>query len=107
MPFKDPNKRREYRRLWYKKNSISEINHVVIRKKGIRLWLLDYKKKLRCSICGESHPAIIDFHHLGKKERSISKMILNGNSIKSLQDEISKCQVLCSNCHRKLHFDKQ
>ncbi len=107
MPFRDIEKRRIYRREWYKRNSISEINHVTRRKKEIRKWILEYKSRLKCSICGESHPAIIDFHHNGKKENLVSTMILNGNSREKILGEISKCQVLCANCHRKLHFHER
>ncbi|MGH7250176.1 MAG: hypothetical protein ACREGC_04315, partial [Minisyncoccia bacterium] len=32
------------------------------RKEKIKLWLKEYKSNLKCEICGESHPATLDFH---------------------------------------------
>ncbi len=105
MPFKDPEKRREYRREWYSKNKESEKAHVRRRKKEIKNWIVKYKDNLSCFECGESHRAIIDFHHKkGKKEKGISKMIAEGYSIERIKKELKKCIALCSNCHRKLHY---
>jgi hypothetical protein len=32
-------------------------------------------------------------------------MIKNGVSRHSIQQELAKCSVLCSNCHHILHYD--
>ena len=106
MPFKDPEKRRKYRREWYAKNKESEKAHVKRRKIQLRKWLRDYKKKLKCSKCSENHPATLEFHHKPnyKKERAISGMLTNGSSIKNTLKEMEKCIVLCSNCHKKEHY---
>lgn len=105
MPFKDVNKRREYRRKWYNENKTSEKKHVKRRKLEIRKWFELYKTGLKCENCSESHPATIDFHHnQGKKEMAISYMVGNGYSIEQIKKELKKCQVLCSNCHRKIHY---
>ena len=107
MPYKDPDKRREFRRKWYAKNKVSEIAHVKRRKLEIRKWFLKYKSGLKCSKCGEGHVATIDFHHMvGEKEHGISMMVAEGYSIKRIQKELGKCEVLCANCHRKVHFRK-
>ena len=29
---------------------------------------------------------------------------MQSNSYKAIKEEIDKCVVLCSNCHRKLHY---
>lgn len=39
-----------------------------------------------------------------EKEYNISKMVHEGFSINRIKEEIKKCEVLCSNCHRELHF---
>ena len=69
------------------------------------IWLQEYKKQLACEICGEMHPACLDFHHKDPttKERDISRMARANFAIKRMKEEIDKCQVLCANCHRKLH----
>ncbi|MBT7706039.1 hypothetical protein HN747_01185 [archaeon] len=104
MPYKDPGKRREYRRRWYKNNKDSEKIHVARRKKELRRWFQEFKKELECSKCGENHPATIDFHHRGEKENEISYMVANGHSKEKILKEIEKCGVLCANCRRKLHY---
>lgn len=104
MPFKDKDKKREYRRKWYSLHKTSEKNYVRIRKKRIRDWIGNYKKSLKCKICSENHPAVIDFHHKNDKKFEIAYMVANGYSIARIQKELEKCEVLCSNCHRKLHY---
>jgi len=106
MPYKDAEKRKLCRREWYKKNKKSELSHVKRRKDDIKKWFKEYKAELSCSICNEDHPATIDFHHKdGKdKEQGISYMVANGYSIDRIKKELAKCEILCSNCHRKKHF---
>ena len=106
MPFKDPEYRRKYRREWYKKNKESEKKHVKRRKLEIKKWFKNYKKSLFCKKCSEKHPATLDFHHKSKneKEREIGFMVNDGYSIKKIKQEIKKCEVLCANCHRKIHY---
>ena len=54
--------------------------------------------------CGESDFTCLDFHHLfDNKEKAISAMMSNTFGLSNVIDEIEKCCVLCSNCHRKLH----
>lgn len=104
MPFKDPEKRRAYRRKWYRKNRKSEVKHVRNRKNELRKQVFEYKKSVCCKKCGESHPATIDFHHSkDDKESSISLMITNGHSFEKIKEELNKCVPLCANCHRKMH----
>lgn len=76
---------------------------------AIKQWLSDLKCSLKCEICSESHPSCLDFHHEDRtlKEHNISKMASLGKSKEAIQNEISKCQVLCSNCHRKLHWEER
>ena len=109
MPFKNKEYRLIYRRKWYAKNKESEKNHVKRRKLKIKRWLQDYKKNLKCFKCSENHPATLEFHHKegNKKEKSIAQMVADGISINKILLEIRKCDVLCSNCHRKEHYKKQ
>ena len=105
MPYKDKEERLACRRRWYSENKSSEKAHVKRRKGEIRTWFQKYKESLKCSKCEENHPATIDFHHkVGKKENGISKMVADGYSINRIKKELEKCDVLCANCHRKVHF---
>ena len=103
MPFKDAEKRKEYKREQYSKNKISEKKSVKNRKLKIRKWFREHRFSLSCSICGENRPATMDFHHKGNKENQIIQMVHWGYSIDKIKKEKAKYQILCTNCHRKLH----
>ena len=68
-------------------------------------WFLDYRQSCKCAVCGESHWATLDFHHIDPKTKiaSVPTIACKG-TLSGLQREIEKCVVLCSNCHRKLHL---
>jgi hypothetical protein len=68
-------------------------------------FLEDYKSKHPCVICGENRPVCLDFHHIdNNKKGSLSK--LTKTSWVSIQREIEKCIVVCSNCHRIIHREE-
>jgi len=60
---------------------------------------------LTCQECDEDHNATLDFHHLDPKTKdfTISDMKSKDYSPAKMVEEMSKCAVLCSNCHRKTH----
>lgn len=68
-----------------------------------KVWWDEYKRDLKCSKCGFDNPLALDFHHLGDKDFNISYMVNRHLSKKKILQEIEKCIVLCSNCHRKVH----
>ncbi len=76
-----------------------------VRKETSR-YIRNYKSERGCSVCGETHPACLQFHHLDPKEKEseISAAMFNGWSIEKLLAEIKKCVILCANCHFKLHY---
>lgn len=59
-----------------------------------------------CCICGikydGSNAAIFDLHHLDPQNKVIEVGRCRG--IKQATEELKKCSVVCSNCHRMLHF---
>ncbi len=58
----------------------------------------------KCEDCGieSSHYSIYDFHHKNMTEKEFQ---FNGHKKWSiLQSELNKCEILCSNCHRKRHI---
>ena len=82
-------------------------NKRIENRKSKRKYLWDYKIKHPCKICGEDHPVCLGFHHRDKtkKESDVSSLI--NRSWKKLKDEISKCDVICDNCHKKLHYNEE
>ena len=67
--------------------------------------LINEVKSKGCSLCSETEPCCMDFHHIDPNTKidTVSRIALNATSIQTLQAEIDKCVVLCSNCHRKVH----
>ena len=60
--------------------------------------------KTPCAKCGEDRPWVIQFHHI---EPSTKKFTIGSGhtySKKVLQEEVSKCVCLCSNCHDEFHY---
>lgn len=96
-----------YNRKWYEKNTRERIDHVLQRKAELICKFREYKKILKCNNCGENHPATLDFHHRDgeKKDYNISSMANSGCAWERILEEIDKCDVLCSNCHRKFHWE--
>lgn len=75
------------------------------RRNEFRQWVAEMKSTIGCS-CGEKDSRCLDFHHIDSstKEFSIAQRIgWASYSKEKFLEEIDKCQILCSNCHRKIH----
>lgn len=107
MPFKDKQKNKECKLRHMKENVDYYKKKRDEHRKVIRTFLNDLKKCSSCEFCGESHEACLVFHHKDPKEKdgNIANAITYGWSLVRLKSEIEKCQVLCANCHMKLHFE--
>lgn len=70
-------------------------------KQFIRTYLLSHP----CVDCGESDPVVLDFDHRNPKEKRycIGAGMVSGILPESLIKEMVKCDIRCSNCHRKKH----
>jgi len=78
-------------------------NGRVTRQKAAVIELLGSK----CAHCGynEDIPDAYDFHHRDPKEKEDALSRLLGRaSWKKVIAEAQKCDLLCANCHRKLHY---
>ena len=116
MPFKDADKRREYNRryqkVYYANNSKKRKNAVAIRRKNIRLWFDQHRRKAKCQNCGlsgETCPWLLEYHHRveGSKTAAVGHLVGNGYSQKRILEEMAKCDILCSNCHRRHHYEEK
>jgi hypothetical protein len=47
----------------------------------------------------------MEFHHIGDKKNSVSKLVQWGYSWEAIEKEIKKCIPLCCNCHRLEHWE--
>lgn len=79
------------------------------RRKEITEYIQDYKKDKFCETCGENHPACLHFHHKDPEQKKfkISHAPRLCGSIKKLLEEINKCEIICGNCHAKLHYEER
>lgn len=62
--------------------------------------LLKYFAQHPCTDCGESDPVVLEFDHLRDKSFEIATALCRYSWDKILA-EIEKCEVVCSNCHRR------
>lgn len=74
------------------------------KKEKSREFIKRVKDKFGCSECGCNANCSLEFHHLNDKKYLINRMIQHGYTIKAIKQEIRKCIILCSNCHRKKHY---
>jgi 5-methylcytosine-specific restriction endonuclease McrA len=57
----------------------------------------------KCLLCGlKYHPDVYDFHHIFDKDSNVSDL-LHHFKLWELSVELSKCVLLCANCHRAEH----
>jgi hypothetical protein len=68
-------------------------------------WLYEYLRTKQCEWegCTVNDPDMLVFDHLNPHEKRdhVSTMANNSWGLKSIQDEIAKCRVLCANHHQK------
>lgn len=66
------------------------------------IFIFEFLSKHPCEICKEPDPIVLEFDHLNpsEKDKNVSDLAKN-SSLKRIKDEISKCRVLCANCHRR------
>lgn len=64
--------------------------------------IVNFYKSQGCLLCEENCSDCMDFHHVNAdKDANISEILQYGK--RKVLAEISKCVILCSNCHRKVH----
>ena len=110
MPYKDKDMRTAYHKgygkIWYEKRKERVMERKKQRRREIADWFRRYKNTLRCMDCGINHPAVLQFHHRSRDDKNftIANVVRRADSIKQIMNEIKKCDVLCVNCHAKLHW---
>jgi hypothetical protein len=69
-----------------------------------RKWLEEYRKGKVCAWCGFEDHRALQFHHKDPltKEFGIRQKI-GKISLRRIQKEIDKCELICANCHQIYH----
>lgn len=82
MPYKDPNKQKEYQRNWVKSRRLKFMRNKV------------------CADCGEG--TNLEIHH-NVPDTKVSHKIFSWSE-KRFKSEIKKCSILCNECHKYRTF---
>lgn len=67
--------------------------------------LLEYFGALECSNCGyDKDFRVLDCHHLNPNEKDFTVSSFKSLTRTKILTELSKCSLLCANCHREEHL---
>lgn len=101
MPYKDREKQKEAQHQAYLRNREKYLD---ANKKHHRaaIQLLKEQKSGPCMDCGgQFHYSQMDFDHIrGIKKFEINRAMVVSKAKQAVIDEIAKCELVCSNCHR-------
>src|ERR1700676_4030232 len=81
-------KRRQVdRNFWYRRRN--------------RAFMNAYLQDHPCVDCGLANPLLLEFDHVsGTKRAAVSTLVRGSATIRTILEEIAKCEVRCANCHR-------
>jgi hypothetical protein len=116
--------RREYNRQWYlahrdeqleQRRQYEQDNRAARNayrngfRKSLRDLINEQKQGKACVRCGITDPRVLDFHHRDPEQKlsSLSDLWKRNPGKQAVIDEIAKCELLCANCHRILHWEER
>jgi len=88
-----------YRKEHYKNNKEKYIKKASVNKEKYRQEYYDWLSEKSCMDCGNSDIRVLEQDHMRDKKFNIAKMV-GVVSLKTLMNELDKCEVVCANCHR-------
>ena len=101
MAYKNIEDSRAAIRQHYYRNKERYLLKNKLRRDKLREFIKDLKANTPCKDCKVQYPYyVMDFDHLEDKQQIISKLV-NSADRKRLELELKKCEIVCSNCHRK------
>ena len=78
------------------------------RLRKVKIKMITYKggKCERCNLkLEDSHYSVFDFHHIDSSTKDPNFSSIKFQKWEKIKDEIDKCKLLCSNCHRITHAE--
>lgn len=103
MPYTDIEKRRECHKRYYLRNKELYKAKNIRRRADLINFVISLKQK-PCVDCGKQYAHyVMDFHHRDKTTKldSVSRMAnFHSYSKVKILEEVKKCDLVCSNCHR-------
>ena len=96
-----------YQKNYYKEHSDRIKQTAIKRRSFIREYIIKEKNK-PCMDCKKQYPYyVMDFDHVrGEKKFNLSIAGRWLPNIQTIIDEIKKCDIVCSNCHRERTFNR-
>lgn len=99
--------KREYDRQWKQDLFAKDENALKVhlernaKQREVKTKILkDYLSTHPCLKCGETNVNVLDFDHRNPEEKDLSVVELINRSTDRMINKISKCDILCGNCHR-------
>lgn len=102
MPYKNKDDAKKSRRKWWanlsEERKREKQDKANVRASQVKKFIAEYKLKIGCVDCGyNKHHSALEFDHIvGDKKLNVCF----AKSTKQALEEIKKCEVVCSNCHR-------
>lgn len=97
--------KREYVKAHYRKNAELYKKRARAYTSGQRdrnaQLMVEYLHQHPCVDCGESDVVVLEFDHLEDKDYAVTVMVNHGYAWETIMGEIAKCEVRCSNCHKR------
>lgn len=88
------NKNREYYLAKAKKRNAEK-------RLEVHSFIRNYLSRHPCVDCGESDIVVLEFDHKRDKSTEVANLTRGRNPLFVVKEEIEKCDVRCSNCHRR------
>lgn len=94
------------RSVGYCKKCLNSYHHERVRKVKIKMIFYKGGKCERCNLSLEdSHYSVFDFHHLDPLLKDVNFRSIKFQKWEKIKNELDKCELLCSNCHRITHAE--
>lgn len=123
MPPNDPTLRKQYNHAYYVRNRAKALDDAKVRyesdkayfleknarrKSELRAMITEIKKQATCSMCGFRDYRALTFHHKDPSEKEFNLGSIKGRGVgaRQLIAELSKCEILCANCHMIIHYQE-
>ena len=110
MAYKNPNDERAKisKRKHYEKNKQVYIDRAKRRQQFIKSFIKNLKESNPCPDCGINYAHyIMEFDHIpGHTKVDTINNLRNLGNMHVLEEEIKKCEIVCSNCHRKRTYER-
>ena len=88
-------------RSWRFADRSLEKQHLTPGQQRNLFWVRDLLLASSCVDCGLDDFLVLEFDHVAEKTANVTELARDGASLRRLQREIERCEIVCANCHRK------